>query len=201
MRSIRFAVLAAVAVSSSAFAQFNYDEASGACRNAAGESGWNVGVRGPCGDLRGQDLSGASFDREDLRGARFDGATLTGASFFRADLRGASFDGAQLTGAVFSGARLDGASLRRATLASAKLMNAVLAQADLREANLRNADLHGAAFANADLRGTVFSAHKALLEGAKWQLARVDGTTRLPFSSEELAARELVSGTVVATHP
>lgn len=201
MRTTSFAVLAAAVLSTSAFAQFRYDEATGSCRDERGQAGWNVGLRGPCGDLRGQDLTGASFDREDLRGARFDGATLTGASFFRADVRGASFDGARLDRAVFSGARLEGATLRGASLMHAKLVNAALAQADLRQADLRNADLHGAHFTAADLRGARFSAHRALLGGAKWQRARVDGATRLPFAPGELASLGLMAGDVVATHP
>ncbi|MEW5742519.1 MAG: pentapeptide repeat-containing protein [Myxococcota bacterium] len=204
MTSTRLAIAAAVAVSTAAFAQARFDESTGTCRDASGRAAWNPGLKAPCGDFRGQDLSGGDFQGLDLRGARFDGAKLDGASFFRADLRGATLDGASLRRAVLSGANLSGASLNAAQLAGALLTKASFAHASLHGADLRGADLHGASFAEADLRGATFSATRSLLEGARWNFARVDAHTRLPFQGDELARRQLVlagPAAVVATEP
>jgi uncharacterized protein YjbI with pentapeptide repeats len=195
--SLRIAIVAAVAVSTTAFAQFRYDEVTGACRDTAGREGLNA-VRGPCADLRGQDLRGVDFQGAALQGARFDGAELDGASFFRADLRGASFQGAKLTRAVLSGADLTGAKLSAAVLVGAKLEYATLSNASLQWTDLRNTYLRGAKFEQADLSGARFSTTKALLEGANFAQARFDDATQLPFDTAERARRAMVSLSVLA---
>lgn len=182
-------VAAVVAVAGSAFAQYRFDPSTGACVNAAGERGLNVGVRGPCGDFSNQNLEGERF-AGDFRGARFDGATLKGASFRSALLSKASFVGADLTGAVLTGARLDGATLTQARLVKAHLEYAQFTGASLEGADLRNACLYHAVFSGADLRMAVFSKQKCMLEGARWENARVLADT-LPFDSNELATRRV----------
>lgn len=182
-------VAAVFAVAGSAFAQFRFDPSTGACVNAAGERGLNVGVRGPCGDLSNQNLEDEHF-AGDFRGARFDGAKLKGTSFRSAQLSKASFVGADLTGAVLTSATLDGAVLTQARLVGAHLDYAQLTGASLAGADLRNAYVHRAVFSGADLRTAVFSKTKCLLGGARWENARVLADT-LPFDSNELATRRV----------
>lgn len=188
--SLRFAVLAVVTFASSAFAQFRFDAATGTCRNAAGEVGFNVGVRGACGDLRNADLSGASLESMDLRGAKLDGANLKGAALLGADLTGASLRGANLMKASLRGAKLQGARLDGALLLNANLERARLDGATFTDADLRNACLYRAHFEGADLRGARFSQSRALVDHATWSLAVADMNT-LPFSADELASRNV----------
>lgn len=200
MQTSRLAVAAAAVLSTSAFAQFSFDEDTGLCRDAAGRPGLNVGKRGPCADLRGAKLDGASFDDADLRGARFDGASLEQASFFRANLRGASFAGADLSKAVLTGAKLEHARFDQSRLFGAHLEHASLADATLGGADLRQACLFRTSFLRADLRHARFSQAKAMLQGARWAQALVEHDT-LPYDANELAAIEVqVSRVVVATH-
>lgn len=187
MNPLRLAVVALVTLSTSAFAQYRFDAATGTCRNAAGEVGFNVGVRGPCGDLRNADLSGASLEAMDLRGARLDGANLKGASLLGADLSGASLRGASLVKATLRGAKLVGAHLDGAALLHANLERARLDGATFADADLRNACLYRAHFEGADVRGARFSQTRALVDHAHWSAARADMNT-LPFSAAELAS-------------
>jgi uncharacterized protein YjbI with pentapeptide repeats len=145
-------------------------EGRGCSVNAAGEVGLNVGVVGPCADLRDQALAGESFDRMDLRGARFDGAGL----------EGATFTGANLSRAVLTGAKLDGARLDRVELRQAHLEHAQLAGTDLRGSDLRLSCLFHARFDGTDLRGTRFSNSKPLLYGASFAKVVIDAATVLP---------------------
>lgn len=177
-------IAAVVAFAAPAFAQFSFDATTGTC------AGLNAGVRGPCGDLRGQNLEGANLSGLDLRGARFDGVNLKHASLMRARLQGASFQNADLTGAVLSDARLDGAQLSGARLVAARLQWAVLSHAVLTGANLRNACLVGAQFDGADLRTAEFSRTRGAVDGALWGKALVSIAT-LPYDASELAARDV----------
>jgi len=191
MNALNALVAAAFAVvATPAFAQFSWDAVSGTCRDASGQQGLNVGVRGPCADLRGTNLEGANLSRLDLRGARFDGAKLMGASLLHSDLRGASLENADLSRAVLSGAKLERASLAGARLVSAHLEHAVLTSATLSGADLRNACLFRAGFEGADLRTAQFSHSKAMVEGARWAHALV-GVDTLPYDAQELAALEV----------
>lgn len=187
-----------VVVAAPAFAQFSYDASSGACTNAAGEHGFNVGTRGPCGDLSGQTLDGENFQNWDLRGARFEGASLKKASFKGAKLDGASFVRADLTDAVMTGAQLDKASMSEARLVGAHLEHATITNASLAGANVRNACLFGTAFAGADLRTAQFSKQRSVLEGARFAQALVLIDT-LPFSAAELARQQVEVRDVLAT--
>lgn len=185
-------------LSATAFAQFSWDASTASCRNAAGERGFNVGLRGPCGDFAGQSLAGARFESLDLRGARFDGADLTGASFLHSNLTGASFREAKLTratlrGAQVLGAHFDGANLVRVSLEQASLSGSTFAGADL-----RNACLFRARFDGADVRGAQFSNDRAMITNARWSAAIVS-TDTLPLSSSELATLGLIiTGQVAA---
>lgn len=197
MNTLRLSVLVVVTLSTSALAQFRYDAATGTCRNAAGDAGYNVGLRGPCGDLRNVDLSGASLEAMDLRGAVLDGANLKGASLLGADLTGASLRGASLVKATLRGAKLVGAHLDGASLLHANLERARLDGATFGEADLRNACLYRAHFEGADVRGARFSQTRALVDNATWSAAVADMNT-LPFTAAELASRNVQVSQVAA---
>ncbi|MBL8917220.1 MAG: pentapeptide repeat-containing protein [Archangium sp.] len=185
------AALVVVVVAAPSFAsEFTFDAASGACVNAAGETGLNTNTRGVCADLRNQNLEGADFSAADLRGARFDGARLRGASFKGAQLNGANFAGADLSAAVLTGAKLDRATLTDARLVGSHLEHAVLTGALMNGANVKNACLFGTAFQGADLRGAAFSKQRSVLEGARWAQAVVLADT-LPFNASELARAQI----------
>lgn len=178
-------------VAAPAAAQHSLD-ASGTC------TGLNVGVRGPCGDLRNAHLEGADLSKLDLRGARLDGAKLKGASLTGADLRGASLENADLSKAVLTGAKLNRASLAGARLVGAHLEHAVLTEATVTGADLRNACVFRTSFERADLRTAVFSKSRALVEGARFTQARVSLDT-LPFDAQELASLDVQVAAVELT--
>jgi uncharacterized protein YjbI with pentapeptide repeats len=185
--------LIATLVLAAATNAFQFDARTRTCVNAAGEVGLNVGVVGPCADLRDQALAGESFDRLDLRGARFDGADLEGATFLKADLGGATFTGANLSRAVLTGAKLDWARLDRVVLRQAHLEHAQLVNTDLRGSDLRLTCVFHARFDATDLRGTRFSNSKPLLYGASFAKVVVDAATVLPGMTADqvmLAAAE-----------
>lgn len=196
MNSLRIAVIAAVTVASSAFAQFRYDVVSGECRNAAGETGLNT-ERGQCADLRNAELEGVRFESMDLRGARFDGANLKGASFLQADLAGASFKGANLSKATLRAAKLNGAKFESARLMGAHLEYARLDGSTFADADLRNACLYKARFDGADVRGARFSQERSLVDNATWTAAIADVNT-LPFSATELASKNVTLNQVAS---
>ena len=190
MNALNCLAAAVTLAAAPAFAQFSFDAATGACVDLDGKPGLNVGVRGPCADLRGQNLERADLNRLDLRGARLDGVKLMGASLQGADLRGASLANADLTRAVLTGAKLMGASLVNARLVAAHLEHAQLNDASLAGADVRNACLYRASFARADLRTAVFSSNRSLVQGALFAKALV-GTGTLPFDATELAALDV----------
>ncbi len=129
---------------------YAYDPDTGACLDADGHPGHNLGVVGPCADLRGADLKGAPLAGADLRGALLDEAKLFRADLSGANLTGASLEGAHLIQVDLRAANLTGARLGRAHLGRARLAGAKLARADLRTARLelapevRQAQLAGA---------------------------------------------------------
>ena len=153
-----------------------------ACANDQGEFGYNPGLQGECGDLRGSqlhstdlrgknlfgaNLSGMDLRKVDLRDAVLLRADLTQAKLWKADLRGADLRGAKLTGAELIQAKLDGArlegaeledasltqaSLEGASLLGANLQGAILKDARLNQANLQGADLSDAVLFGSDLR-------------------------------------------------
>jgi len=87
-------------------------------------------------NMKGQDLSGASFVYKTLRGADFSDANLSGASLQGCDLRSASFEGATLKETT-----LYLADLRGADFSSAKIFKVNFRQARLEGANLCSAQL------------------------------------------------------------
>ena len=91
--------------------QFKYHSKKKGCIDDNGIQGLNANLRGECGNLQNQDLSGTDLKNQNLKGANLRGADLS-----RANL---------------SGANLEGTILAEATLS----------QTDLQEANLTNADL------------------------------------------------------------
>ena len=184
--------LCVVAAPAPAFAQFSFDATTRTCVDAGGHHGLNLGVRGPCGDLRGLDLEGANLARLDLRGARLEGARLKGASLLATDLRAASLDNADLTRAVLTGAKLEHASLSGARLVGAHLENASLNGAVLSGADLRSACVYRAGFEGANLRGALFSRNRGMLEGARFSRSLISAGT-LPFTASELVALEVIT--------
>jgi len=154
---------------------FRYERAGEhfACRNAAGEAGFNTvsildllqSRKGECADLAGANLSGADLNGSNLRGANLTGAYLRGTIFFNADL---------------SGVRARSAALSRANLRSAALTGANLSGSDLRGAVLYDTDLSAASLESANLNA------------ADLRRARYDDATVLPFDDQTAAKRGMI---------
>ena len=213
-----------------------------ACANDQGGLGYNPGLQGECGDLRGSqlhskdlrgenlfganlsgmdlrkvdlrdavllraDLTQAKLWKADLRGADLRGAKLTGAELIQAKLDGAQLEGAELTGASLTQAGLEDANLLGANLQDAILKDTRLNRANLQVADLSDAVLFGADLRQADLRGARLT-RAALLEGREANLfipiagnirigktrfagARYDGSTQLPFGSQQAETRKM----------
>ncbi len=158
-----------------------FDAATGKCRDESGASALIVSnVPGPCVDLHGADLRGASLIGRDLRGARLDGADLTGADLSRANLTGASLLGARLDFATFRGAVLDDAVLDGASARHAHFEHASLERASLRAASLGFACFYRCSLRSADLRGARFATFVGAVASASLQRAWVDDSTTLP---------------------
>lgn len=86
---------------------YHYDAAQNKCVNSQGLSGLRPNYRGTCGDLWGQDLKDASFEKKSLAGANLSRANLKGADLRGVDLRGSwmlmtNVDGAKMDGAKFN---------------------------------------------------------------------------------------------------
>ncbi len=96
-------------------------------------------------DMRGANMSGASFRLQDLRGANMSESNMSWANFTGANLRAVYGRKVNMTGACLARADMREANLRAATLAGA----------DMRDANLTGADMRGATLAGANLRGAV----------------------------------------------
>lgn len=131
-------------------------------------------------NLRGRDLSCATFAYADLRYAEFSDAKMIGATFDGASLQGATFDNSRLAGASFNDSKLQGSSLRgaqlqQASLKSASLQGAYLTNAKLQGALLDAAQLQGASLDNAALQGT--SLVRAQLQGAYLFRAQLQGAS------------------------
>ena len=159
-----------------------------ACANDQGGLGYNPGLQGECGDLRGSqlhskdlrgknlfgaNLSGMDLRKVDLRDAVLLRADLTQAKLWKADLRGADLRGAKLTGAELIQAKLDGARLEGAELEDASLTQAGLEGASLLGANLQGAILKDARLNQANLQGADLS--DAVLFGADLREADLRG--------------------------
>ena len=130
------------------------------CASIQGQVGYNRGIQGECGDLRGADLKNIN-----LRGRNLFGANLSRADLSKADLRGAILVRADLTGAKLWEANLNGADLRGATLTGAELLKANLRGANLDGAELMDVSLTGANLQRARLVGANFQ--RAILKDAK----------------------------------
>lgn len=122
------------------------------------------------------------MDHADLREMSVTRSTFKDVSCLSCDLTGILLRSCDLSGAHFEkssfrGARLQNTSFRGANLAGADFRAATLAFSDLRETDLRGADLR-----------------ETVLLGTRFEDARMDESTRLPFSREE-AARRGMKGT------
>lgn len=120
-------------------------------------------------DLCKADLIGADLRSADLSNAYLDGAYLIGANLQRADLPFAHLNGTILSKAYLNGADLTGVHLKKASLDGAWLNE--------KEGEGEEAALSGTCLYAADLSGAVFV--DAKLQGAKLQMAIVDGKTSL----------------------
>ncbi len=107
-----------------------------------------------------------NLDRKDLSSypvlekINFGGCNLTGFKFRKANLKGAVFD-------------------------SANLEDVDLSEADLRNSSFRGANLKGAKLQDANLQGADLSKAKGLI-GEQLLQAKIDGTTKLPYNSQDL---------------
>lgn len=106
-------------------------------------------------DLRGAELTGASFPNTDFAEAHFEEA-----EFARADLRGAIFARADVRAAAFHRARLDQASLVWAHLQFAEFWGASLRHVHWQGAHLEGARLTGASL---DVTGPATGGQPALM--------------------------------------
>ncbi len=84
--------------------EFHWDRYTASCRNAAGQTGFNVDYVGECGRLVGKDLSGQDLSKKDLRGANLSESKIKGTRFDGADLRGANLLYTNWKEATFKGA-------------------------------------------------------------------------------------------------
>lgn len=99
--------------------------------------------------------------------------------FSQAQMRGFIGRATDFSKAIFNGADLRGSRFSRAVLREADLRGAQLNESDLSFADLRGADLTGADLTDAFALGTRF------------ENARFDSKTRLPFSEETALGRGL----------
>lgn len=117
------------------------------------------------GTLKNKNLQGADLQESELLSGQ-----ATRSQFIDTNMRG--FRGRDTN---FSHSAFDSADMRGAKFYRAKFYGASLKSADLREADISFCD-----FSRADLRGADLTGSWVL--GAKFEGARVDSRTKLPFS-------------------
>jgi uncharacterized protein YjbI with pentapeptide repeats len=150
-------------------------------------------------NLRGRDLSCATFNSTDLRfadmsrvklvGTRLDAANLTGARLVAANIQAGSLvnvrlDEANMAGADLRYAKLDNTTLRGSDLSNTQLQRTSLVGAKLQGANLNFTRLVGADLAFAELQGASFieaDLSGALFEAVQLQGANFDQRLHGPF--------------------
>jgi len=132
-------------------------------------------------DLRGLDLSGATFSQMNLVNVDLRETRLVGVNLIAADV-----NGSRLMRADLSEANCISANFFGAQLAGASLAGAVLDHADMRSADLSNADLSGAR-----LIGTILIATP--LRGANFSDARIGGAVLGDVDLTEVLGLERVS--------
>jgi len=160
------------------------------CRNAQGESGYNLtpidpGSSGrivaPCADLSGMDLSKRDLSLSDFRGANMRGT----------DMRFSLITGVQFGGAVLAGANLHQASSEMSSFVGANMRDIRADQTNFNESNFHGADMRGADLRNSKLAEVQFTdadLTRAKLESAFLIGAVYNQKTRLPIS-ETVALR------------
>ncbi|MCP4746613.1 MAG: hypothetical protein GY874_10820 [Desulfobacteraceae bacterium] len=144
--------------------------------------------------LEGANLEGANLEGANLQDVNFDWANLKkielqSANLQGSHLHGANFQGAKLQEAILSNTSLDHTKFPKADLRGADLQEASLFQACLLKADLRGANLQRARFNSANLQGAKIglcvknslqnATEKSKLQGAKFNLAHVDGLTTI----------------------
>jgi hypothetical protein len=127
---------------------------------------WLAGdVGAKCIDLRGADLSKASFRKKDLRKANFARANFEGANLSYADLSGANLSGANLHRAKIVGANFSGGVLSRCFAAFVNFNKCNLTACDLTQADLTQADMEGAVFGSDWESALAYARLKIIPEG------------------------------------
>jgi uncharacterized protein YjbI with pentapeptide repeats len=127
-------------------------------------------------NCNGADLQSVTFSSSNLSHVMFDGADLSHSKFWEGHAPGASFWDAVLQETVLSGAQLDGANFTNANMAHANLEGAHLANAELWRANLHNANLGGANLFKANMTEIDLSQanlHRCDLKGANLYAANL----------------------------
>lgn len=95
----------------------------------------------PCAIGPGATCDGASVSQADIRGKDLSGASFRFVNFERMDLTGTNFEGARLLGANFRGANLTNVNFAGAGLSFARLKGAVVVGANFAGADLALAEL------------------------------------------------------------
>jgi uncharacterized protein YjbI with pentapeptide repeats len=129
-------------------------------------------------DLRGAQLTGATFATAELTGSDFSGAELINCyfydsklqstSFVKANLSGANFRSAALQGADFDHSLLSAANFSRADLSGVRLTHANLSGANFWQTVLRGANFSGADLLHATMIDVVCDASTILPDGTSW---------------------------------
>ena len=99
-------------------------------------------------DLRGADLSYASFFESSIESACLIFATLLDVHMPGVNAKNADFTGSYIVGSNLAGAWLEGCSFKKADLSMSILTNAFLDGADFTDANLSGANLYGIHYNN-----------------------------------------------------
>jgi uncharacterized protein YjbI with pentapeptide repeats len=144
----------------------------GSCLNKSKKWGLNPKFIGPCGDLRGLDLSDYDLSGKDLSGSFFDGVNFESANF-----NGTKLIGIRASGTNFSKAKMNGSDLSFSILAGslfddAKLNGAKFFNSNLSGAKIKSAELSGTRFQKSNIRGAHIESNlkTAVVSGASYTL-------------------------------
>ena len=124
--------------------QFKYHSKQKGCIDDIGTQGLNANLRGECGNLQNQDLSGTDLKNQNLKGANLRGVDLSGANLSRANLEGTILAEATLSQTDLQEANLTNADLSSVHISKSKLQKANLTGTNFNEAIIRNTDMREA---------------------------------------------------------
>ncbi len=163
----------------------------GACMNGAYLEKANLSEA----HLEGACMNGAHLGEAYLNAAHLEGACLEKADLSYANLKEAYLNGAHLNGAHLEGAYLNGAHLEGAYLTGVNLISAVVEWDQLNVAkslesitfpqiHIFGKDMSNKVLSNSVLEGVTIE--NTNLKGAKFRMARVDGTTLITGEPKEI---------------